>query len=85
MNRRSSRGPNCCDVSESVTMVIENTVPVTATIAPATAERVARAASVVVRIDSGGSHPPRPSDSSTSGSTSAMTTAPTANSEGTNQ
>ena len=85
MNLRRSLGPNCCDVRDSVTIVMENTVPVTATIAPAMADNVARAVGVVVRIHSGSDQPDFAIAASSSGTVKESKAAPTANKVGTNQ
>jgi hypothetical protein len=45
MKLRSSRGPNWDEASVRVTMVIENVMPVTEIMAPATTESTARAPS----------------------------------------
>jgi len=46
---RSNREPNCEEVNESVTIVIENTTPESVIIAPEIKESVARAVSALIK------------------------------------
>lgn len=65
MNPRNNLGPNCREVTDRATIGIENTVPVTANMAPNTADNVVLAVSVVVRIQfpsRPGRRPPRCQD-----------------------
>ena len=79
----ASRSKVC--TRDSVTIVIENTVPVTATIAPAMADNVACAVGVVVRIHSGSDQSDFTIAVSSSGTVKESKTAPAAHKVGTNQ
>ena len=79
---RSSRGPNCEEVIESVTTVTEKTTPATVNIAPARAVRVLRA---VLPVDFTQSGVHSEACRSTSGATIARIIAARISRVGTNQ
>ena len=85
MNVRTSRGPYCELVRLRVTIVIENTTPVTVTQAPAIVETVVWPAETVVASQADLSAKSSPSRASTAGTATARTTATTDSTAGVNQ